>query len=968
MKKTHLFFKKLLIFLFLVTINQTSFAQITGNVFRDFNANGIKDTYDIGVGGISVKATNILGVEFGPITTAADGTYTISGATGSVRVEFILPSTIGCNGEKIYPGSSGSTGTTVQFITAPKANVNLGVNNPNDYMQDIPRVATTIFANGERNLDKAQTQYGYQVGVRDLNTLVGFGFNQTSTIPSDAPYTVGAAPVTPYNIAMSQAYQVGSVWGLAYQKESKKLFAAAFMRRSAQFGPLGTGGIYMVNDAKAGSFGVTDNRNFIDVKNIGIDTGTDPHPANVSATNIDGFNLVYCDGVSFDKVGKIGIGDIDLSDDGKDLYLTNLNNRTLYKITIGNPATVPTAANVTAYSTAPWLTESCTNGVSRPFGIKFYRGKLYVGVVCTGENGGSVNDLFAKVYELNTITNIWTSTPVVTIPLNYTKGKAANGANYGSTNKGASWNPWEAFMVDNGVILAGEYGRPSPILSDIEFDTDGSMIIGLMDRSGHQLGVGVGLVLQDGSCVSDPARSYGPYISSNAGGDILRVGRKSDCTLEIENNGTAAGKTSSGAGNGQGIGGGEYYWGEYLGGGAENHQEIFVGGLAIAPGKNQLLATTYDPFGYVSGGVNFFNNSTGDAPNRYEVFPPLSPATGGKGNGMGDIELLVDLAPIEIGNLVFLDTDKDGIQNANETGIDGIIIDLYQGATKVGSTTTATLNGQVGSYFFTNANVNLNGATGILPNTAYEIRIPNISGGSKQTSLGTNLLTISNQGANDLIDSDGTTSGTNAIIALTTGTYGENNHSYDFGFFFCPAITSPSVTQTLCIGSNGSNITVNTTQTATNGIKFIRFTSAQTGAAMYTGGTLLTSGTVTASGGVATYVWNSADFPNAGTTQIIYYVYAILNPDLGAACQPFQEIQVRVNPLPSFTLSQTNISCFGDGNGTITTTTTSGTSPFTYSKDDGGTFSNTTGVFNSLTPATYKVAVKDTNGCVKKCN
>ena len=148
----------------------------------------------------------------------------------------------------------------------------------------------------------------------------------------------------------------------------------------------------------------------------------------------------------------------------------------------------------------------------------------------------------------------------------------------------------------------------------------------------------------------------------------------------------------------------------------------------------------------------------------------------------------------------------------------------------------------------------------------------------------------------------------------------------------------------------------------------MRFASAQTGAAMYTGGTLLTSGTVTASGGIATYIWNSSDFPNATTAQITYYVYAILNPDLGAGCQPFQEIQIVVNPLPSFTLAQTNVTCFGNGNGKITTTTTSGTSPFTYSIDDGVTFPNATGIFDNLVPATYKIAVKDNNGCVKKCN
>ena len=71
---------------------------------------------------------------------------------------------------------------------------------------------------------------------------------------------------------------------------------------------------------------------------------------------------------------------------------------------------------------------------------------------------------------------------------------------------------------------------------------------------------------------------------------------------------------------------------------------------------------------------------------------------------------------------------------------------------------------------------------------------------------------------------------------------------------------------------------------------------------------------------------------------------------------------------PNFSLAQTNISCMGAADGVITITTTSGKSPFTYSINDGATFPNNSGVFNNLGPNTYKLAVKDANGCVRKCN
>jgi hypothetical protein len=519
-----LFFRVFAVFCFFF-ISQSVFAQVSGTVFRDFNSNGAKDDqHELGVKGISVTATNAAGTVFGPVLTAADGTYSIPGVTGQVRVEFTIPATVGCFNEKVFSSTNGSSSaTSVQFVTGPVANVNFGINNPVDYSTAVPRVVTTCFTNGERNLDKTHVLYGVQIGVKDMDVLVGFDYNKAIAIPADAPHVNGAPPATPNDILMSNAFQMGSVWGLAYQRDSKKIFTTAFMRRAAQFGPLGTGGIYVVDNANGNTFTTTANRNFIDVNTIGISTGTDPHPSNPTATDVVAYDELLCDAVSFDKVGKIGIGDIDISDNQKDLYLTNLNDRTLYRITVGNPATVPTAADVTKFTNAPWLTSgTCPNGEARPFATKFYKGKLYVGVVCTGENGGTKADLSAKVYELDPGAGglgTWVTSPIVNIPLNYKKGLASDGVNNGSTDLGASWNPWQSYQVDTGN-KNGLYGRPSPILSDIEFDTDGSIIVGLMDRNGHQIGNGVKYVLQDGSCVTDPLRLWSLYCSNFRGGSF----------------------------------------------------------------------------------------------------------------------------------------------------------------------------------------------------------------------------------------------------------------------------------------------------------------------------------------------------------------------------------------------------------------------------------------------------------------
>ncbi|MCI0692975.1 SprB repeat-containing protein, partial [candidate division KSB1 bacterium] len=64
----------------------------------------------------------------------------------------------------------------------------------------------------------------------------------------------------------------------------------------------------------------------------------------------------------------------------------------------------------------------------------------------------------------------------------------------------------------------------------------------------------------------------------------------------------------------------------------------------------------------------------------------------------------------------------------------------------------------------------------------------------------------------------------------------------------------------------------------------------------------------------------------------------------------------------AFTTSKTDVTCNGANNGTITITTTSGTPPFMFSKDNGATF-QASNVFTGLAPGTYNLVVKDANNC-----
>lgn len=143
----------------------------------------------------------------------------------------------------------------------------------------------------------------------------------------------------------------------------------------------------------------------------------------------------------------------------------------------------------------------------------------------------------------------------------------------------------------------------------------------------------------------------------------------------------------------------------------------------------------------------------------------------------------------------------------------------------------------------------------------------------------------------------------------------------------CQQVVTPSANQSVCLGQTGSNITVNTDINTANSIRFVKFTSDQmagatptsTEAAAIYAGTAIATVTPTGSSSpyTATYPWNSADFPTAGT----YYVYAILNPNPGGDCYPVQEIQVVIKPLPSVTAPSNQSLC---KNGTTTAVTFSG--------------------------------------------
>ncbi len=153
--------------------------------------------------------------------------------------------------------------------------------------------------------------------------------------------------------------------------------------------------------------------------------------------------------------------------------------------------------------------------------------------------------------------------------------------------------------------------------------------------------------------------------------------------------------------------------------------------------------------------------------------------------------------PLEIGTTVWLDENADGLQNGNEPGIAGVTVNLYEDGTN--NLIATTLTDADGHFIFTSDD-------GLLPNTAYDIRIDNAA----DTAPGGPLvddnndpyaLTLANQGADEERDSDATLVSSVPQIDATTGALGTSRHYFEAGF-----VPPASIGDVVWIDHNGNGV------------------------------------------------------------------------------------------------------------------------------------------------------------------
>lgn len=867
--------KTIYLFTLLLLLNAAAYSQLSGIVFRDYNYNGTRQTTTAYTEpleeGVIVNAYNISDVLIASYRTTKGTGYpyavpnffipaigsAYNGTMGSntgvvpagtkVRIEFLIPTAGSCTVNRSFDFSSRAGGTHVQFATGGATNILYAINDPSDYVADNSPFSTIFF-------------YG---SVMVTGNPLGAGNAATQRAYVKTPYNVGNN-IT-YGVAniLATNRQIGTTYGSAYSKYARRIFVSAYLRRHAGYGPANgnfnnaPGAIYIINPAlnsatipAAASYFTsldalgypTHNTTGIPAYGYGtsftttvtgsgvtrvetinyINGGETVIGSNTTRNLPDNVTVFSNDPAAFGQIGKIGLGDMEISDDGQYLFVTNLYDRKIYQLrlnSISNPTAVTvvnswslpspplrSASGITGaaatYSGVNDNTDFYTGskGLQRPFGLKYYKGKLYIGSVTTAEGPAGISltddntgnpeytDMWAYVWEL-TSSGSFTSTPVIQFPLNFYRGLDGDGVD-------ETWNPWtNTFAAPTGTTsVGGEGGFPQPMLSGIEFDIDGSLILAFRDRAGDQGGTDQGMITGNG-----PMELRSVYCN----GDQIRAFKNpATCLYEVEKNakeGTASLKpATTGANNAQGPGNGEFYYQDGIemfngsaNGGTKYHFNTGLGSVVLLPGTNHCVGTYMDPGRLWSNGISWMNNTTGANTRDCDT---QTGSTIGKSNGLGDLELIGNPAPIEIGNRVWYDADFDGIQDADENGIAAVEIELLNNAGTVIATATTDANG---TYYFTSA-AGTNTANTIynltlLPNTNYTVRVKGTLDSPFSMTGNPGLLAtpyftfanISGNGQADWSDNDGIPVGGvggSYQVSVTTNGYGENNHSIDFGF------------------------------------------------------------------------------------------------------------------------------------------------------------------------------------------
>jgi hypothetical protein len=723
--------KRGLIFLYLsTTVSSLLYASISGTVYKDFDMNGEMNGGDAPVIGASIQAICDDGNTY-KTTTNTNGGYTLATSSGvKCRVEADV------SGAGVGSGTNFMGSAPLVDIAVDGTTHDISTGSPATYCQANPDVILVALPG---YYTKGENSKG---GGRETPSGLGAIFKVTT--PPIGTFNDNGKINNNTRKILATWDEVGAVWGAAWKKGTKDLFVAAALKR---YVPLkdesspdkvaeSAGKIYKIHFDSNGSYTLSD---FAVIDNVLT------NDAKTKLSNRDyGYNQ---DLDIMNYTGRMGLGDIDINEDETKLYTVNMKTKELVTIDLatGNQSSIqlpnPYGGN-------------CDSDNVRPWAVKARGGKVYIGSVCedkisTGDSSDK-NDKAGVGAVIQEYNGAIIRTIAQTNSLRYLKPKSY------SPKKGET-NSWYIYKSWND-------GGATPILTDIEFTNRGDLVLGYTNRAALNRTESLGGDIRKMCLNAD-----GTYTDESSDAQTTNcASHEVKYEQEDKNHETYY----------------EFYVGDYYGGdlGAGGHPETASGALAQAPGAPNIMVGMVDATDwYQPGAIGLYSNITGDkiaaqaVINRDKVVDNGEREPyGSKAGGMGDIELLCDPAPIEIGNYVWMDLNKDGIQDPNEPPIKDVNVTLSCGdpAVEYGS----VLTDKNGHYYFGGPdNANLVAGKMIASELNCTLSIDKADVNNKPASTKN-----PNSDANDTIDNDAEDDGNgHNIITFTTNV--ANDHSLDFG-------------------------------------------------------------------------------------------------------------------------------------------------------------------------------------------
>ncbi|WP_223587291.1 SdrD B-like domain-containing protein [Microbacterium sp. OVT16B] len=700
---------------------------ITLTVVNDVNANSTRDAADAALNGVTVRFTDPQNHTFTRSTNAA-GQVVLGGADagntlvgGKYRIEVTNPNTGTYTEARILDGHA-----EPQFAPA------------------------TSFVDVSGGADAALS-----VGYVDVSTLGPSNATIFSAIQPDSiwpgagegreiyqvPYRLNSAPT-----GVTSRVTTGSVYGIGLDQKAQKLYAGAYAKRGSVYGAGGPGAIYRVDPWSGAT----------EVYATVADAGTTSH----DMTSVNGAGHQTQDFDFRTAVGRESLGDVEVTEDSKYLLAVNMHTDSV----VVYP--VQTAPNPAPVQTLPIPAVACAADQDwAPMAIGENAGKIYVGAVCGVTMQASVIEYDISASGILSPTGVVYSGDPTTAPGH--SGVVSGNLAVDASCRFVDWLPWSDGVaqacINAGAAstpinpaangLAGQFSVPQPMLSDIEFTAAGDMILAFRDRGGDQYSS----LLYYGTRTN----GLGAYSNYVTAGDIVGV-CASGSTLDFDCRGS------------QPRGGDFDDFGGF-------HNEAAFGGMVHVPGTDRLVINQMDATGLFSNGLRAFNPATGNqAAGSTGSANVLVTDDFQKAQGLADMEALVLAATQQIGNRIWLDTDEDGIQDADEPPVAGVQVSLYDTAGTLIATTVTDANGE---YWFDTDD-------GLLPATNYQIRLDRPADFAAGGPLAGTTPTGAAAGSNRGIDSNGVTvdvGGAPTVVAnVTSPAAGRNDHSFDFGFVPTP--------------------------------------------------------------------------------------------------------------------------------------------------------------------------------------